>query len=271
MPLHVAAEHGCLEVVEFLISKNCDVDAGDNAGVKPLHLAAIGNHIEVAKALFAAGANPNLDDKIGDTPLHWAATKGHVGMLELLILKRAKVDAVNKAGWTPLLRAAYNGREEAVGVLVKYGAKLVARTPKEGNTPLHLACLMNHIASIQMILGLGAPMDLVNNDGKTCYEVCFTDGGREICESFGYSFVVREDREAKKEKEEKEATSRVQAALLESKMKKLEMMRNANSMNRREHTKPLDDFPGWYVDSTYRVSPQRVSPVECQSLCCLLI
>lgn len=47
MPLHVAAEHGNVEIVQFLLSKRVDVDAGDNQGVKPLHLAAICNHIEV--------------------------------------------------------------------------------------------------------------------------------------------------------------------------------------------------------------------------------
>lgn len=252
MPLHIAAEHGRLEVVEFLISKRVDVDAGDNAGVKALHLAAINNHIEVAKALFAAGANPDLEDKSGDTPLHWAATKGHEGMLELLILKRANVNHLNRIGWTPLLRAAYNGREQAIKVLVKHGASLVSRTSKEGNTPLHLACLMNHIASIQMILSLGSPMELVNKNGKTCYEVCFTDGGREVCESFGYSFVTREDLGAKKEKEEREAASRNQAGQIEVKLKKLEMMRSANSLTRREHTRPIDDFPG---DSQYLLLP----------------
>lgn len=87
-------------------------------------------------------------------------------------------------------------------------------------------------------------MDLVNNDGKTCYEVCFTEGGREICESFGYSYVTKEDRAAKREREQMEAAKRAEAEQVELKMKKLEMMRSTNSMNRREHAKPTDDFPG---------------------------
>jgi hypothetical protein len=102
---------------------------------------------------------------------------------------------------------------------------------------------MNHIACIQVLLSLGAPMELVNNDGKTCYEVCFTDGGREICESFGYSYVTKEDPVAKRAIEEMEAAKKAQAAQIEQNLKKLEMMRNTNSMIRREHAKPADDFP----------------------------
>ena len=66
-------------------------------------------------------------------------------MIRLLASKKSPIDPINKARWTPLHRAAYNGRKDAVGTLVHLGASLSAGN-KDGNTALHLACYMNHVA-----------------------------------------------------------------------------------------------------------------------------
>lgn len=261
MPLHVAAEHGQKEVVEWLISKRVDSNAGDRAGVVPLHLAAIGNHLDIARMLITAQADVNFEDKAGDSPMHWAATKGHEAMLELLLLKRAKVDQKNKAGWTPLLRAAYNGRDAAVKLLIKHGANVQART-KEGNTSLHLACVMNHLPVLQALLSLGAPMDLVNQDGKTCYDLCFTDGARELCDSFGYAHVVKEDIEKKRAEAEAEAASHAMAKETEAKLKMLEKTTKANYIVRRE-SRQTDDFPDEFLTApTTSSKPSFNDPVD---------
>eukprot|EP00879_Flechtneria_rotunda_P027602 GHRR01029574.1.p1 GENE.GHRR01029574.1~~GHRR01029574.1.p1 ORF type:complete len:147 (+),score=39.12 GHRR01029574.1:229-669(+) len=77
-PLHVAAEKGQLEMVQYLVDHQVDIDAADVAMVRPLHLAAINSHTAVLKLLMDRGANPTKQDSDGDVPLHWAATKGHV-------------------------------------------------------------------------------------------------------------------------------------------------------------------------------------------------
>jgi ankyrin repeat protein len=108
-----SCETGHTDVVEFLIKKRVDLDAGDNFRVTAMHLAAIGeyswadaphkslmicgteaticvvqevkcidsfvaeNHLEIIELLLAARASVKPVDVEGDLPIHWAATKGH--------------------------------------------------------------------------------------------------------------------------------------------------------------------------------------------------
>ncbi|GFR44226.1 hypothetical protein Agub_g5416 [Astrephomene gubernaculifera] len=182
MPLHVACENGEHEVVEFLVKKRVDVDAGDNFKVTALHLAAIENHTDIVDVLLKARADPKPVDVEGDMPIHWAATKGHSQVIEQLVRKGSPVDPHNKKGWTPLHRAAYNGRKDAVLTLAKLGAAINAVTC-DGNTPLHLACFMNQLSTLEKLCELGASQRPVNRNGMRAADLCITDAAREILKS----------------------------------------------------------------------------------------
>jgi len=196
MPLHVAVESGQLETVEYLLKRRVDIDAGDFFRVSPMHLAAIEDHYECARLLLANRAVASSPDVEGDTPLHWAATKGHSEVCKLLITYRAPVDPRNKHEWTPLHRAVYNNRKACVHELFKLGANLHARN-KDGNNALHLACFMNHLGMVEQLLGMGSRMAERNSRGKTPYELCISDGARELLEHFGYARALAADEEAR--------------------------------------------------------------------------
>lgn len=65
------------DILQFLIKKRVDIDAGDNFRVTAMHLAAIEDFPEIVDALLKARADPKPSDVEGDQPIHWAATKGH--------------------------------------------------------------------------------------------------------------------------------------------------------------------------------------------------
>ncbi|GAX84557.1 hypothetical protein CEUSTIGMA_g11978.t1 [Chlamydomonas eustigma] len=184
MPLHIAAEYGQVEMVQYLMKKHIDLDAGDNFRVTPVHLAAIEGYAQVVKLLMQHNAVINAQDVEGDLPLHWAATKGHCDVIKILIEGGCKVDPLNSSKWTPLHRAAYNGRKAAAVLLVKLGASLRAKN-KEGNTALHLACFMNHLGVIEQLVFAGASLEDQNLQGQTPCDLCITDGAKEIFEGFG--------------------------------------------------------------------------------------
>mmetsp|Transcript_13664 Transcript_13664/g.29319 ORF Transcript_13664/g.29319 Transcript_13664/m.29319 type:complete len:342 (+) Transcript_13664:166-1191(+) len=183
MPMHVACENGQLDVVEYLIKRRVDVDAGDFFRVTPLHLAAIEDHYQICEVLLNARANVKPEDVEGDVPLHWAATKGHSDVIELLVKHGSHVDAQNNSGWTALHRAVYNGKKAAVNMLVKLGASLATKT-KDGNTPLHLACFMNHLTVIELLLSMGAQQEVLNDRKQTPLDLCITDAAREMLANF---------------------------------------------------------------------------------------
>jgi ankyrin repeat protein len=64
-PLHVAANHGCVEVIRRLVEAGADATARDNMKATPLHLAARAGHAEAVRALAAAGQGRiDIDAKV---------------------------------------------------------------------------------------------------------------------------------------------------------------------------------------------------------------
>ena len=52
LPLHIAAQHGAVEVVKYLVEEQgCDVHYRNIVGNTPLHTAAFGNKLDILKYL----------------------------------------------------------------------------------------------------------------------------------------------------------------------------------------------------------------------------
>ena len=64
-PLHLAAKHGQVELVENFVLKTTLVDALDNNGETALQYAADRGHIDAACTLFAASSNSKSEEIIG--------------------------------------------------------------------------------------------------------------------------------------------------------------------------------------------------------------
>ena len=105
-PLALAAEHGRVEVVEYLLSKVAEllcspgllrmlamehngkrvfIDTVDLSGFTPLSLAVAGGHLHVAKLLLAWGANPYHLDADGRSMFHLACATGGVEVAKWLV------------------------------------------------------------------------------------------------------------------------------------------------------------------------------------------
>ncbi|XP_004247547.1 protein VAPYRIN-LIKE [Solanum lycopersicum] len=159
-PLHIAAIHGHVEVIQFLVSVGSDTDRLDAQGWTPLHFAATQGYVEAVGVLLNHSnfakyvvtkqgktayelaidkGHSKLYDvlQLGDT-LHKAARKGDVADIKKCITEGANVNGKDQNGWTPLHRAAFKGRVEVAKVLVNNGAKLDL-VDYVGYTPLHLA------------------------------------------------------------------------------------------------------------------------------------
>lgn len=156
VPLHIACVSGNVEAVNFLLSKNVNIDIKDENKTTSLHYAVRKGHEQVVELLLEHGADftarnnhdsvlhaavssgnikiaklilkkirsnhdfqkyIDLKDTEGDTPLMWAAEKGLVDMTKLLLNNGAAVDLKNKIGMTALDWAIKNGHNEVAGVL----------------------------------------------------------------------------------------------------------------------------------------------------------
>jgi hypothetical protein len=89
--MHVAAMHGCTEVLSVLLALGGEVSGIDTVYNKatPLHLAARMGQFKCAKALITAGASLSAQDAAGETALHHAA-RGGFGALFCSMMRTAE-------------------------------------------------------------------------------------------------------------------------------------------------------------------------------------
>ena len=110
-PLHVAAAGYRTKLVEDLIRRGAQVDAGNRRGASPLHYATDGApgsptwdpraQRDTIVCLLDAGADPNAADKSGTMPLHRAVRNRCAAAVEALLEGGADRDATNGRGSTP--------------------------------------------------------------------------------------------------------------------------------------------------------------------------
>lgn len=135
-PLHLAADHGHLEAVNYLLVHGAEVDPLYRRK-KPLYMAVVSHHDDVVRSLVEHGANVNIIAEYGDTPLSRAVTDADVPLVKYLVTHGADVNLADKGSYAPLHHAASDGNLEMVSYLVEHGADTSAIG--NGYTPLQLA------------------------------------------------------------------------------------------------------------------------------------
>ncbi|KAH9969671.1 hypothetical protein BC827DRAFT_22763 [Russula dissimulans] len=141
VPLHFAADTGCLQLCRMLLEHNADIDAREIDGNTPLHRAvapAAAPSFVVDRNLFGIiqlfleqGADVNAQNNNESTPLHhssrrqWygSSTYGTVEGSRMLLEYGAKMEIEDNEGKTALQVASEAGRDDMVEFLSSWGGK----------------------------------------------------------------------------------------------------------------------------------------------------
>lgn len=133
-PLHIACRHNQIEVVKYLLSKDANVEAKNKFNETPLLIATKNRNLAIVKLLVTAGANVNTKNKKKEHALHLATVKNDIKIMKILLdsladenLRKKYLEQADKEGMRPLHIASYYGKEEAVKLLVGYGADIEAK------------------------------------------------------------------------------------------------------------------------------------------------
>lgn len=143
--------------------------------------------VKVAKIFLEHGANVNgngLKEK-QDTPLTAAASLGAEAVAVLYIENGADIHHRGCHGGTALHWAAWCGRDKVVERLVQEGAEINRLCIDFKATPLFWAVhglkkgdknnVHNHLASVKILMQLGADKNIPNGDGHTVFDLLSDD------------------------------------------------------------------------------------------------
>ena len=153
-PLIVAARDGKLDVVEFLLRYEANIEGRGTIKID-------GQVIENCTALWVAAA------------------KGHFDVVRLLIKQNAEVDGRTSSNSTPLRAAALHGHLDIVRCLVENGADVNART-NFGSTPLMLTCYKGHLDVASYLVKHGANVNLQDIHGRSCLHNALKGGHVQV-------------------------------------------------------------------------------------------
>ena len=138
-PIHFCATHGLHLVLYRLLSDviidiECKVEDGRTA----LHMAAENGHGNVVQYLLTQGAACDAESADGRTPLQLALESGNESIAQILIQRGSNVNANLASGETPLSVAVGNRWLSLVQLLLREKADPNGRLP-DGRTSLHVA------------------------------------------------------------------------------------------------------------------------------------
>ncbi|EAW08625.1 ankyrin repeat protein [Aspergillus clavatus NRRL 1] len=123
-PVHIAAAHGSMGLLNLLIDKGASLEARDSMGDRALGVACRYGHAAAVQNLLGRGCPLYLkfgDKSQEDSPLCLAAMGGHLPVVSLLLQHGASVVKKDGFGWQPHHYAAYNAHPDILALLLSHG------------------------------------------------------------------------------------------------------------------------------------------------------
>ena len=189
-PLMLACAKGHYEFCQMLIEHGADVNLQNSCDDFALRIAVWNQHTNIVKLLLDSKADHRLvcrtwsrtyEDCIRytyGTALHSA---GNNELIQLLIDSGANVNARDDLGRTPLHHAALFNGPTAIVKLIQAGAIIDAKDNyvvynyNHRETPLCLAIICGHVESVSVLLAMGAKLDDLGDEQKTCRDYLHED------------------------------------------------------------------------------------------------
>ena len=171
-PLHQAAITGSASIIDYLLSKGANINAGNTLINAPLHEALINGRDDVAKLLIEKGSDLEKQNNEGKVPVHYAARYNRLPILDILISRRVNLEVKEKnRDMTPLLYVALmTDYAEAAKKLIENGADINARD-RSNWTPLNHAIHGRSNELIDLLLDKKADLDTSPSIGNAMLDM----------------------------------------------------------------------------------------------------
>lgn len=144
-------------------------------GATALHYASNLGNTELVDSLFASGAQVDCHDNFQRNALHYACltcNDAHYQVIQKLLMQHPNVNQQDLNGKTPLLLAiASSGTKRTEIVQLLIARKANVNKVSYNHTPLIQAVLKNDISMVELLIKLGADINLKNWKGYTALDV----------------------------------------------------------------------------------------------------
>lgn len=163
--LHQATRDGDLARMRYFLEEPAaNVNVKNYMGQSALAQAAAGGNADCVRLLLDFGAMIDSSDIKAQTPLFLALRNQHLEVARILLMHNASPDGDLANAATPLSHAAWHGQNEAIKLLLEFGAD-VNSEKRDGRildyqSPLSLAFAYQHLETVKLLLRSGADPDI---------------------------------------------------------------------------------------------------------------
>ena len=187
-PLHVAAQHGDIELFKHIVKKTKNKIPKNCIGKTPLHLAASEGHLEICKWYFKNTEGVNHRDNNRCTPLHDAAHGGQLQTFKYLLDNGADLHsgADLHEVITSLHFAVLGEHYEICRLIVEVSEDMAVNLYSRdefGNTLLHSAAYGSYEICkliVQVHEGMNININTKDDDGNTATHIAVKEDNMEI-------------------------------------------------------------------------------------------
>ncbi len=159
-PLLLAVQYNRLESFQYLVMIGADIYARNTRMQNTLHLAVINKNEDIVRWLIAKDSDACTlkagKDYRGREPGHYAKRE------EMQIALISMWESVRTGNLRDVLTLATRNKDKELFRI---------RRAQDGNTPLHYAVQLGNVEVARLLVELEAPVDVVNNAGKTPVEL----------------------------------------------------------------------------------------------------
>lgn len=122
-------------------------------------------------------------DVYDELAVHKAVANDHVSIVEMILLEDAKADSkiMKNFGDSLFRKAVYHGFVLMSKLLVKFGAEINFRTPKN-ISPLHLAVFKGNYGCAKLLIEEGANLEMKCDSGMTALFFAAINGHKDCAQ-----------------------------------------------------------------------------------------